>query len=115
MEMLRLLKELEDLIIAQKSLLGVTLNYHAEEFLDLVNKIRATMLPPSSPERILDTTASILGKHLRSQEEVEAIRVGLEDCNSGRVRPFSEFMMQMQVKYHMPPHLSDEELYAGGK
>lgn len=48
-------------------------------------------------------------------EEVEAIRVGLEDCDSGRVRPFSEFMTQMQVKYHLPTHLSDEELYAGGK
>lgn len=46
-------------------------------------------------------------------EEVEAIRVGLEDRDAGRVRPLAESIARMQAKYNLPAHLSDEELYAG--
>ena len=73
METLRLLNELNNLIMAQKTVLGVTCGFHQEDFLDMVNKIRATMLPPSSPERILETMATVLAKHSRSPEEVVAI------------------------------------------
>ena len=73
METLRLLNELADLIMAQKTLLGVTSNFHPEKFLDLTNKIRATMLSPSSPERMMETTKTVLERHLRSSEEVAAV------------------------------------------
>ena len=46
-------------------------------------------------------------------EEVEAIRVGLEACDAGRVRPFAEFAAEMQAKYNLPTHLSDEEIFSG--
>lgn len=46
-------------------------------------------------------------------EEVEAIRVGLEACDAGRVRPFAEFAAEMRTKYNLPTHLSDEEIFAG--
>ncbi len=46
-------------------------------------------------------------------EEIAAIRVGLEDCDAGRVRPFSEFAAKMQAKYNLPTHLSDEEIFSG--
>jgi predicted transcriptional regulator len=46
-------------------------------------------------------------------EEIAAIRIGLADCEAGRVRPSSEFMAKMQAKYNLPMHLSDKELYAG--
>jgi len=73
METLRLLNELNNLIMAQKTVLGVTCGFHQEDFLDMVNKIRAAMLSPSSPERILDPTATVLAKHSRSPEEVVAV------------------------------------------
>jgi len=73
METLRLLNELDNLIMAQKTVLGVTCGFHQEDFLDMVNKIRATMLPSSPPERILDTMATVLAKHSRSPEEVVAV------------------------------------------
>lgn len=46
-------------------------------------------------------------------EEVAAIRVGLEACDAGRVRPFSEFAAEMRAKYNLPTHLSDEEIFSG--
>ena len=46
-------------------------------------------------------------------EEVEAIRIGLEACDAGRVRPFSEFAAEMRAKYNLPTHLSDEEIFSG--
>jgi predicted transcriptional regulator len=45
--------------------------------------------------------------------EVEAIRVGMEACDAGRVRPYSEFAAEMRAKYNLPTHLSDEEVFAG--
>ena len=45
-------------------------------------------------------------------EEVEAIRVGLEACDAGRVRPFSEFAAEMRAKCNLPTHLSDEEIFS---
>ncbi len=46
-------------------------------------------------------------------EETAAIRVGLEDSDAGRVRPFSEFAAEMRAKYNLPTHLSDEEIFSG--
>ena len=46
-------------------------------------------------------------------EEVEAIRVGLEACDVGRVRPFAEFAAEMRAKYNLPTHLFDTEVFAG--
>ena len=73
METLRLLKDLEELVLAQKTVLGVTYNFHQEDFRALTNKIRAMMAVPSSPEMILDKTATVLTRHLRSQEEVATV------------------------------------------
>ena len=73
MEILRLLEELDNLTLAQKTLLGMTYSFHQEDFLALTNKIRATMVPLSSPDLFLDRVTEVLARHLRSQEEVIAI------------------------------------------
>ena len=46
-------------------------------------------------------------------EEVAAIQVGLEACDAGRVRPYSEFAAEMRAKYNLPTHLSNEEIFSG--
>ncbi|MBV9849404.1 MAG: hypothetical protein JO250_06930 [Armatimonadetes bacterium] len=46
------------------------------------------------------------------EEEIEAIRRGLEAVEAGRTRPFAEFAAEMRAKYDLPTHLSDEELIA---
>ena len=46
-------------------------------------------------------------------EEVAAIRVGLEDSDAGRVRLLAEVAAEKRAKYHLPMHLSDEEIFAG--
>lgn len=74
METLRLLKELEDLIMAQKTVLGVTYGFHQEDFLDLTNKICASLLPAAAAaDRNIEKIEVVLARHLRSQEEVAAI------------------------------------------
>ncbi len=73
METLKLLNELTNLIMAQKTLLGVTHGFHQEDFLDLTNKIRASLPTPSSSERIMEKTQTVLARHLRSQEDVAII------------------------------------------
>jgi hypothetical protein len=74
METLRLLKDLENLIMSQKTLLGVTHGFHQEDFLDLTNKIRASLLPAAvAAERNMEKTEIILARHLHSQEDVAAI------------------------------------------
>ena len=45
--------------------------------------------------------------------EVEAIRVGFEDSDAGRVRPLAEIAAEKRAKYNLPMHLSDEEIFAG--
>lgn len=46
-------------------------------------------------------------------EKIAAIHVGLEACDAGRVRPFSEFAAEMKAKYNLPTHLSDDEIFSG--
>ncbi len=55
--------------------------------------------------------ASLLAR--TQAEEIAAIRVGLEACEAGHVRPFSEFAAEMTAKYNLPTHLSDEEIFSG--
>ena len=45
-------------------------------------------------------------------ETLEGIRLGLEDSDAGRVRPFTEFAAEMRAKYALPTHLTDAELKA---
>ena len=46
-------------------------------------------------------------------EMLQGIQRGLEASAAGRVRPLSEFMAEMNAKYKLPTHLSDEEIFAG--
>lgn len=46
-------------------------------------------------------------------EMMEGIRCGLEASDAGRVRPLSEFVAEIEAKYDLPTHLSDEEVFAG--
>ena len=46
-------------------------------------------------------------------EMIQGIQRGLEASAAGRVRPLSEFMAEMNDKYNLPAHLSDEEIFAG--
>lgn len=46
-------------------------------------------------------------------EMMQGIQRGLEASAAGRVRPLSEFMAEMNAKYKLPTHLSDEEIFAG--
>jgi len=73
MEVLRLLKELEKLIESQKTFIGLTYDYHPDDFLIITNKIRAAMPGLLTPERIMETTTTILARHLHSPEEVAAV------------------------------------------
>ena len=73
METLRLLKELENLIMSQKTVLGMTYSFRQENFLDLTNKIRASLLAASFSERTMEKTERILARHLRSQEDIAAV------------------------------------------
>lgn len=73
MEILRLLKELEGLIEGQKTFVGFTYDFRQDDFLEITNKIRATVLGLLSTERALETTATVLARHLRSPEEVANI------------------------------------------
>ena len=47
--------------------------------------------------------------------EVEAIRVGFEASDAGRVRPYSDFAAEMRARYNLPTHLSDDEIFSGEK
>ena len=73
MEILRLLKELEGLIEGQKTFVGFTYDFRQDDFLEITNKIRATVLGLLSTERVLETTATVLARHLRSPEEAANI------------------------------------------
>ena len=73
MEALRLLKELEKLIENQKSFVGFTYDFHADDYLDITNKIRAAMPELLRSEQIMERTATVLARHLRSPEEVAAV------------------------------------------
>jgi hypothetical protein len=73
MEILRLLKELETLIEHQKTFIGLTYDYHPDEFLVITNKIRAAMPELLSSEKTLDAASTVLARHLHSQGEVAAI------------------------------------------
>lgn len=74
MEILRLLKELDDLIMAQKTVLGVTCNFHQEDFLALTNKVRLTLLPGAlSTELTMGKVANVLARHFRSEEELASV------------------------------------------
>jgi predicted transcriptional regulator len=46
-------------------------------------------------------------------EEIAALRAGLESSDAGRVRPLTEVAAEMRAKYHLPTHLSDEEVFSG--
>ncbi len=46
------------------------------------------------------------------EEAVEALRVGFESSDAGRVRPLAESAAEMRAKYNLPTHLSDEEIFA---
>ena len=43
MDILKLLNELERLIEDQKTVMGLTVNFHPDDYLDITNKIRATL------------------------------------------------------------------------
>lgn len=47
------------------------------------------------------------------EDEIAAIRVGLEASDAGRVRPLAEVAAEMRAKYNLPVHLSDEEIFSG--
>ena len=55
MDILKLLNELERLIEEQKTLMGITYNFHPDDFLDITNKIRATL--PEEVKRASRVTA----------------------------------------------------------
>lgn len=46
-------------------------------------------------------------------EEIAAIRAGLEASDAGRVRLLAEVAAEGRAKYHLPTHLSDEEVFSG--
>lgn len=46
-------------------------------------------------------------------EMIEGIQRGLEASDAGRVRPLAEFVAEMEAKYNLPIHLSDEEVFSG--
>ena len=46
-------------------------------------------------------------------EEIAALRIGLEASDAGRVRPLAEVAAEKRAKYHLPTHLSDEEILSG--
>ncbi len=73
MEILSLLKELEKLIENQKTFVGLTYDYHPDEFLVITNKIRAAMPGLLSSERTLEAASTVLTRHFHSSEEVVAI------------------------------------------
>ncbi len=51
---------------------------------------------------------------VRDQEdEIAAIRMGLEASDAGRVRPLAEAAAEMRAKHDLPAHLSDEEIFSG--
>ena len=55
MDILKLLNELERLIEDQTTVMGVTLNFHPDDYLDITNKIRATL--PEEVKRASRVTA----------------------------------------------------------
>ncbi len=55
MDILKLLNELERLIEEQKTLMGFTINFHPDDYLDITNKIRATL--PEEVKRASRVTA----------------------------------------------------------
>ncbi len=55
MDIIKLLNELERLIEDQKTLMGITYNFHPDDFLDITNKIRATL--PEEVKRASRVTA----------------------------------------------------------
>ena len=55
MDILKLLNELERLIEDQKTVMGLTLNFHPDDYLDITNKIRATL--PEEVKRASRVTA----------------------------------------------------------
>ena len=73
MEILRLLKELEGLIEGQKTFVGFTYDFHSDDYLDITNKIRATVPGLLSSESFLEKASTVLARHLDSQVEVDAI------------------------------------------
>ncbi len=73
MEAFRLLQELEKLIENQKTFVGVTYDFRQDAFLSLTNKIRAAMPELLRSEQIMERTATVLARHLRSPEEVAAV------------------------------------------
>jgi cell division septum initiation protein DivIVA len=55
MDILKLLNELERLIEDQKTLMGLTVNFHPDDYLDITNKIRASL--PEEVKRASRVTA----------------------------------------------------------
>lgn len=55
--------------------------------------------------------ADILARE--QEEEIAALRVGLESSDAGRVRSLAEVAAEKRAKYHLPTHLSDEEIFSG--
>jgi len=55
MDILKLLNELEHLIEEQRSVMGITLNFHPDDYLDITNKIRASL--PEEVKRASRVTA----------------------------------------------------------
>lgn len=46
-------------------------------------------------------------------EAAESLRRALAESDAGKVRLFSEAAAEWRAKYHLPTHLSDEELAPG--
>ena len=47
------------------------------------------------------------------EEAAESLRRSLAQSDAGKVRRFSEAAAEWRVKYNLPTHLSQEELFAG--
>ncbi len=46
-------------------------------------------------------------------EAAESLRRAFAESDAGKVRLFSEVAAEWRAKYHLPTHLSDEEVLAG--
>lgn len=84
--------------------------------LTIAPKTEALLLAKAEREgQDINTLANLLLANLLAHdqaEEIDAIRVGLEASDAGRVRPLAVAAAEMRAKYHLPTHLSDEEIFA---
>lgn len=65
-------------------------------------------------DQVADTLLQIAldWKEQEQADTIEVLQRSLAASDTGRVRPFSEFAEDMQKKYQLPTHLSDEEVGA---